>query len=654
MLDCVRFHTQSKLVKTNVSTRIQRPLHTTTLYRRSVFIMDYIFQIMIILVYGWISSPISYVLSMEYDCTGQATGRCRSPLTCVKEFASHCPAEVSRCCPEPVRTHGTDELRTTPVPGCNNWKCLTYYNGWWANQCVSPSRKMFYCSAGNVYCCPSACRITTGCIEYGGYCISNRRKCPGKTYFKLCKGHSCYCCVPPRTTTTTSKITTTTTPITYTSTTTPVTSTTTTTSISSTTTPITSTSTTTPILSTTTTPISSTTTTTPISSTTTTTPISSTTTTTPISSTTTTTPISSTTTTTPISSTSTTTPILSTTTTPISSTSTTTPISSTTTTPISSTSTTTPISSTTTTTPISSTTTTTPISSTSTTTPITSSTTTTPIETTTATSTTTITSMKTTTTTKPLETTSTTTPVPTTTTPLGPCLGVATSATVCSATGNPGVNCMCPASCFEHGPTFSGVAIICPISNCPPVTVECQDGWTTLVFRDTTSNMLTDFGRSWQEYKQGFGSAPGEYWLGNEYLHAITTNAPHEMRIYGLHPDGSERQLFYGGFSVGSESTMYSLSVSNFDATSSTGADVFVSAPEPDWNLDGASFSTMDSDNDNLGGSCSAFANDAGWWFNSCSGLVPTDSNIPWHFWNLPVPNVESLQELRMEIKEIP
>ncbi|XP_068237413.1 uncharacterized protein [Palaemon carinicauda] len=464
--------------------------------------------------------------------------------------------------------------------GCPNSKCLNYYNGWWANPCTAPARTMFYCAAGDVYCCTSACRITANCVGKGGFCISNPNKCVGTVFSSLCKGISCYCCVPPQSTTTAS--TTTTSPM----------STTTTTPMSTTTTTPMSTTTTTPMPTTTTTPMS-TTTTTPMS-TTTTTPMP-TTTTTPMP-TTTTTPMSTTTTT----------PMATTTTTPMSTT--TTPVSTTTTTPMS-----------TTTTPVS-TTTTTPMS-----------TTTTPVSTT------------------------TTTPISSTTTTTGPsCIGPTIPGTVCPLTGGPGVNCNCPRSCKEYGSPFTGFVEICPISTCPPVQVKCIGEWTVFLCRIKAAIPQCNFTRDWDEYKLGFGSYVGEYWLGNAYLHALTGSTPHQFRMHGTHPDGSERTLVYSMFSVGSESTNYRLSISGFDTAGSVGIDLFVTPPAANWILDGMSFSTYDMDNDNKGtSSCSLEQHGGGWWFNDCTAIKPTQPNIDWYFWNAPSYTQGRLSELYMAIRGI-
>ncbi|VEN34296.1 unnamed protein product [Callosobruchus maculatus] len=44
-------------------------------------------------------------------------------------------------------------------------------------------------------------------------------------------------------------------------------------------------------------------------------------------------------------------------------------------------------------------------------------------------------------------------------------------------------------------------------------------GWVVIQNRYGGSE---NFNRSWDEYKRGFGKPPGEFWLGLEYVHAMT------------------------------------------------------------------------------------------------------------------------------------
>ena len=41
-----------------------------------------------------------------------------------------------------------------------------------------------------------------------------------------------------------------------------------------------------------------------------------------------------------------------------------------------------------------------------------------------------------------------------------------------------------------------------------------------------------DFNRNWTDYKNGFGDACGEYWLGNETKYQLTTNRNYKLQIY--------------------------------------------------------------------------------------------------------------------------
>ena len=51
-------------------------------------------------------------------------------------------------------------------------------------------------------------------------------------------------------------------------------------------------------------------------------------------------------------------------------------------------------------------------------------------------------------------------------------------------------------------------------------------GWIVVQKR---FNGSVDFNRDWKSYKDGFGNANGEYWIGNEFIHQFTHHDSTEM-----------------------------------------------------------------------------------------------------------------------------
>ena len=143
------------------------------------------------------------------------------------------------------------------------------------------------------------------------------------------------------------------------------------------------------------------------------------------------------------------------------------------------------------------------------------------------------------------------------------------------------------------------------------VDVFCDgNGWTVIQRRNDGS---TNFYRSWNQYKQGFGRLQGEFWLGNENLYALSTQA--------LMPRGSELKIemksphswdltylaFYKHFAIDSEAANYKLhikySYGNGDSLSYH---------------DNMEFSTFDKDNDKSVQNCARDLHGA-WWYNACA-----------------------------------
>ncbi|XP_066935296.1 ficolin-1-like [Clytia hemisphaerica] len=98
-----------------------------------------------------------------------------------------------------------------------------------------------------------------------------------------------------------------------------------------------------------------------------------------------------------------------------------------------------------------------------------------------------------------------------------------------------------------------------------PKEVRCNmeiDGGGWLVFLRRFDGSVDFYDRDWDDYKNGFGSASTEMWLGNEHLHSLTTWRQHEVYIHaGRFPPNQDEVKFskYDIFKVESESDNYQL-----------------------------------------------------------------------------------------------
>ncbi|NWZ26519.1 ANGP4 protein, partial [Asarcornis scutulata] len=187
---------------------------------------------------------------------------------------------------------------------------------------------------------------------------------------------------------------------------------------------------------------------------------------------------------------------------------------------------------------------------------------------------------------------------------------------------------------------------------CSPLQVFCDmetdgGGWTVIQLR---ANGSLSFQRSWREYKQGFGDAAGEHWLGNEAVHLLTSRAPYALRVELRDWEGSQVYAHYGKFQLGSERQLYRLSLQDYSGTA---------GQQSGLALQGTNFSTRDADNDNCLCKCAQMLS-GGWWFDACglsnlNGIYyPARHNIRklngirWHYFQGPS---YSLKGTRMLIR---
>ncbi|XP_043915955.1 angiopoietin-2-like [Protopterus annectens] len=167
--------------------------------------------------------------------------------------------------------------------------------------------------------------------------------------------------------------------------------------------------------------------------------------------------------------------------------------------------------------------------------------------------------------------------------------------------------------------------------------------WTVIQHR---KDGTVDFRKTWREYKTGFGNPANEYWLGNEFIHQITTSNSYIMRVQLQDWEGNSAFAQYSHFHLGSEKQNYRLHISGYSGTAGR-----MSSFSPS----GTEFSTVDADNDKCSGGCKcAQMATGGWWFDACgpsnlNGIYyPGGTNtvkyngIKWHYWKGPSHGVKT------------
>ncbi|XP_019624201.1 PREDICTED: ficolin-2-like [Branchiostoma belcheri] len=156
---------------------------------------------------------------------------------------------------------------------------------------------------------------------------------------------------------------------------------------------------------------------------------------------------------------------------------------------------------------------------------------------------------------------------------------------------------------YTLGPPLSGVTVYCDMDT-------AGGGWTVIQRRQDGS---VPFNRTWADYKYGFGNKNGEYWLGNENIHLLTSHKNFRLRIELMDWSGQTRYAEYRTFRVSGESDQYRLTLYGFSG------DAGDSMTAASHSLDGQRFTTVDRDNDSWGRSCSQAFGQGGWWFGDCS-----------------------------------
>ncbi|XP_078605257.1 microfibril-associated glycoprotein 4-like isoform X2 [Branchiostoma floridae x Branchiostoma japonicum] len=210
---------------------------------------------------------------------------------------------------------------------------------------------------------------------------------------------------------------------------------------------------------------------------------------------------------------------------------------------------------------------------------------------------------------------------------------------------------------LKEGYDSSGIYTIYPFSNVVQESgksfgVFCDmytdgGGWTVFQHRRDGSQ---NFYRDWAHYKAGFGKLDEEFWLGNDKLHQLTSQAQYELRVDLEDFEGNSAYAQYQVFTVGSEAVLYNLTVEGYSGT----------AGDSMFHHNGRPFSTKDRDNDDSAASCAQNRKGA-WWYGAChranlNGLYHAGSHtsfadgVNWDTWK---GRNYSLKHTEMKIRPI-
>ena len=177
---------------------------------------------------------------------------------------------------------------------------------------------------------------------------------------------------------------------------------------------------------------------------------------------------------------------------------------------------------------------------------------------------------------------------------------------------------------FPYGVSNVSASVFCEF--------DSDATWTVIQRR---FNGSVDFYRNWTEYQRGFGSSDGEYWLGNDIIHQLTSIGNYTLRILLTDWYNHSKYAEYSVFYVASEANNYTLRIGGYSGNTSWDDMAY---------HNGSQFSTWDRDNDKgIPYSCVDACGKGAWWHNDCcysslNGVYAR--NYVWHkfgiHWNTP------------------
>ena len=200
-----------------------------------------------------------------------------------------------------------------------------------------------------------------------------------------------------------------------------------------------------------------------------------------------------------------------------------------------------------------------------------------------------------------------------------------------------------PQSCkklHENGCRKSGLYFVQP-----GITVFCDmnllgGGWTAILRRLNKSQEFLS--KTYQDFKYGFGDFSGNFWLGLDVLHDLTSAHQHELYIGMEDSDGNLPFARYNEFSVGNKKSGYQLSLSTYNAKASDWTSAGDSLAR---HHNGQKFSAL-----GMEGGSNCGSRYGGWWYKSCNVEAVSSCNyMKWFTWS----QNKELRSFIMYIREL-
>ncbi|XP_040211572.1 fibrinogen-like protein 1-like protein [Rana temporaria] len=167
---------------------------------------------------------------------------------------------------------------------------------------------------------------------------------------------------------------------------------------------------------------------------------------------------------------------------------------------------------------------------------------------------------------------------------------------------------------YQLGHKKSGVYVIRPEGS-PYLVVQCLmydcGGWT--VIQRNAFDTTISWHETWSAYEFGFGDIELNHYLGNKYIHLLTTQKWNKVRFLLVDAENNTKHADYDSFYLTDAGDKYRLRLGTYEG------DAGDSMTSIEKNLhDNMRFSTYDDDNDRRHNNNCANEHGGGWWYDSC------------------------------------